>query len=135
MLESLLNSLGKVGNSIGESTREKTLGVIEDWLTIFPQLAAYDLEITSFGMGLAISPSLNVELLGSHANWSDEAIEQRLAAHKGEHAISMVLSTIKTAYRLQRKTRAELRDPLILKIKVKISPEVRVVLGQPVLED
>lgn len=135
MLDSLLNSLSKVSSSIGEGTKEKTLTIIEDWLEIFPQLAEYGLEITSFSMGLAISPSLNVELLGEHGNWSDEAIAERLANHKGEHAITTVLSAVRTAYRLQRKTKAPLRDPLILKIIVKISPEVRVVLGQPVLED
>jgi len=138
MLESLWNAtrkgLGDLSTTMSEGAKEKTLTIIEDWLEIFPQLAEYGLEITSFSMGLAISPSLNVELLGSHANWSDEAIARRLTGHKGEHAITTVLSTIRTAYRLQRQTKAPLRDPLILKITVKISPEVRVVLGQPVIE-
>ena len=47
----------------------------------------------------------------------------------------MVLSTIRTAYRLHKRTGAKLNDPLILKIIVKVPPEVKVVLGQPVLED
>jgi hypothetical protein len=47
----------------------------------------------------------------------------------------MVLSTIRTAYRLQRQTKAPLKDPLILKITVKITPEVRVVLGLPFVEE
>lgn len=139
MLESIWNAtrkgIGDLSASMSEGAKERTLEIIEDWLQIFPQLAEYGLEITSFGMGLAISPSLNVELLGEHDNWGDEAIAERLAAHKGEAAITMVLSTIRTAYRLQRQTKSDLRDPLILKISVKISPEVRVVLGQPVLED
>ena len=135
MLDALLNSLSKVSNTIGEGTKEKTLAVIEDWLKIFPQLAEYGLEITSFSLGLAISPSLNVELLGRHEDWTDERIADYLTKHKGEHAITTVFSTIRTAYRLQRKTGARLREPLILKIIVRISPEVRVVLGQPVLED
>ncbi len=124
-----------LAGSVGDGAREKTLELIEDWLEIFPQLSEYGLEITSFSMGLAISPSLNVELLGSHEDWSDEAIAERLEAHKGETSITMVLSTIRTAYRLQKKTKAPLKDPLILKVIVRISPEVRVVLGQPVLED
>ena len=130
-----LKGVNDLAGSVGEGAREKSLALIEDWLEIFPQLAEYGLEITSFSMGLAISPSLNVELLGNHDNWADEVIVERLAAHKGEHSLTMVLSTIRTAYRLQKKTKAPLRDPLILKIAVKLSPEVRVVLGQPVLED
>lgn len=138
MLESLWNAtrrgLNDLSASMSEGAKEKTLTIIEDWLKIFPQLAEYGLEITSFSMGLAISPSLNVELLGRHEDWTDAAIAQRLQAHRGETAITTVLTTVRTAYRLQRQTHAELRDPLILKIIVRISPEVRVVLGQPIVE-
>jgi hypothetical protein len=130
-----LKGMNDLAGSVGEGAREKSLALIEDWLEIFPQLAEYGLEITSFSMGLAISPSINVELLGRHEDWSDEVIAERLAEHKGEHSISTVFSTIRTAYRLQKKTQAPLRDPLILKITVRISPEVRVVLGQPILDD
>jgi len=130
-----LKGMNDIAGSVGEGARGKSLAVIEDWLGIFPQLAKYGLDITSFSMGLAISPSLNVELLGRHEDWSDEAIVKRLADHKGEHAIITVFSTIRTAYRLQKKTQAPLRDPLILKIVIKISPEVKVVLGKPILED
>lgn len=135
LLDSARRAVSGLADSVGEGARGKTNQIIEDWLHIFPQLAEYGLAITSFSMGLAISPSLNVELLGSHADWEEAAIQQRLAAHKGETAITMVLTTIRTAYRLQKQTKAELRDPLILKIIIKITPEVRVVLGQPVLED
>jgi hypothetical protein len=130
-----LKGVNDLAGTVSEGAKEKTLNLIEDWLEIFPQLAEYGLEITSFSMGLALSPSLNVELLGTHENWSDEAIAQRLEDHKGETAITMVLSTIRTAYRLQRQTKAPLKDPLILKITVKITPEVRVVLGLPFVEE
>ncbi|OAV45676.1 hypothetical protein [Lewinella sp. 4G2] len=139
MIEDIFNAvkggLGDLAGSVTDGAREKSLALIEDWLEIFPQLGEYGLEITSFSMGLALSPSLNVELLGKHEDWDDEAITERIKQHKGETSITMVLSTIRTAYRLQRKTKAPLRDPLILKIIVKVPPEVRVVLGQPVLED
>ena len=137
MLDDLMNSARKgIGNlADGLGVGERTEAIIDDWLTIFPQLAEYGLSITSFSMAIALSPSLEVELVGRHGDWSDVAIAQRLAAHRGEKAITMVITTIRTAYRMQRKTAAPLRDPLILKLTVKITPEVRVVLGQPVLED
>ena len=139
MLEEILDGARKavagLANTVGEGTREKTNQLIEDWLQIFPTLEGYGLQITSFSMALALNPSLNVELLGEHANWTEEAIQQRMAEHRGETALTMVFTAIRTAYRLQRQTRAPLRDPLILKVIVRITPEVRVVLGQPVLED
>jgi hypothetical protein len=139
MLEDILNNARKavsgLASSVGEGGREKANQLIEDWLEIFPTLASYGLEMTSFGMALAISPSLNVELVGRHEDWNDELLRERLAMHKGEAAITTVFTAIRTAYRLQRQTKAPLRDPLILKVIVRITPEVRVVLGEPVLED
>ena len=139
MLDDILQSARKavsgLASTVGEGTRERTNQLIEDWLEIFPVLGGYGLEITSFSMALALSPSLNVELLGKHGDWTEDHIRERLAAHKGDTALTMVFTAIRTAYRLQRQTKAPLRDPLILKVIVRITPEVRVVLGQPVLED
>lgn len=130
-----MKGISGLASTVGEGTREKTSKVIEDWLQIFPILEGYGLRITSFSMTLAINPSLNVELVGAHTNWTEELIAQRMKDHKGETALITVFTAIRTAYRLQRQTKAQLQDPLILKIIVRLTPEVRVVLGQPVLED
>lgn len=139
MLDDLFNNakkgLNDLASGVGGGLGEKTMAVIEDWLEIFPQLAQYGLEITSFSMSVALSPGLNVELLGRHGDWSDAAIAQRLRDHKQDKALTLVFSTIRTAYRMQRRTKAPLREPLILKITVKLTPEVRVVLGQPLLDN
>ena len=135
ILEGARKAMSGLASTVGEGTREKTNKLIQDWLEIFPILEGYGLRITSFSMTLAISPSLNVELVGAHENWTEEAIKERLKAHKGETALVTVFTAIRTAYRLQKQTKAELQDPLILKVIVRITPEVRVVLGQPVLED
>ena len=128
-------ALSGLASTVGEGTREKTSKLIEDWLEIFPILEGYGLKTTSFSMTLALNPSLNVELVGEHSNWTEAHISERMATHRGEAALTTVFTAIRTAYRLQRQTKAELRDPLILKTIVRITPEVRVVLGQPVLED
>ncbi|NJC25000.1 hypothetical protein [Neolewinella antarctica] len=135
IFDAVKDGLGDLVDTVGGGAGEKSLAIIDDWLEIFPALAQYNLELTSFSLGLAISPSLNVELVGSHADWSEENIAERLARHQGERAITMVLTTIRTAYRLHKKTQAALREPLILKVIVKVPPVVRVVLGQPILED
>ena len=47
MLNELLNSakqtIGDLATNVGGGAREHSLRLIEDWLKIFPQLAAYDL--------------------------------------------------------------------------------------------
>lgn len=123
-----------LAGTVGEGAKVKTNQLIEDWLKIFPRLEIYGLEITSFSLGLAISPSLEVELVGNHEDWTMDRLDSLLAENKGNPAMSMVLTTIKSAYRLHAKSLATLRPPLILKVSIRLSPEVRVVLGQPVLE-
>lgn len=135
ILDGARRAVAGLASTVGEGTRDKTNKLIEDWLEIFPTLETYGLRMTSFGMALAISPSLNVELVGRHEDWNEEALRERMALHKGETALTMVFTAIRTAYRLQRQTKAPLQDPLILKVIVRITPEVRVVLGEPVLED
>ncbi|WP_116127414.1 hypothetical protein [Lewinella sp. IMCC34183] len=135
ILSGARNALSGLASTVGEGTRDKTNKIIEEWMKIFPILEGYGLEITSFSMTLALNPALNVELVGKHSNWTEDLIKQRMSAHRGEAALTTVFTAIRTAYRLQRQTHAQLRDPLILKVIVRITPEVRVVLGQPILED
>lgn len=117
--------------SLGTSARDRSFEIIDEWLRIFPKLELYGLEITSFSLGVAISPSLEVELVGKHEDFTTERLEEILAENRGSTAFRLVFNTIKTAYSLHRKTYAALRDPLIVKIKVKISPEVQVFIGEP----
>ena len=139
MIDDLLTHLRTaaqgISSNVGNSAAEKTDELIGDWLTIFPQLARYGLDITSFTMGVALSPTLKVELVGSHVDWTEERIAEHMANHTDDKALTLVLTTLRTAYRFQKRTGAPLRDPLIVKIAVRLNPEVRVVLGQPVLED
>lgn len=138
MIDQIWNSIQQaaagLAGTVGENTKGKTNQLIEDWLTIFPQLEIYGLAINSFSLSLAISPSLEAELIGSHEDWSFERIEELLAKHRGQAAITMVFTAIRTAYRLHQKTLATRRDPLIVKIAIRLSPEVRVVIGEPRLE-
>ena len=139
MIDQLWSSIQQAASglagTVGENTREKTNQIIEDWLKIFPQLEIYGLSINSFSLSVAISPSLQAELVGKHDDWTFERIEELMEKHRGQTAITTVFTTIRTAYRLHQKTLANRRDPLILKISVKLSPEVRVVIGQPLLDN
>ncbi len=119
---------------LGESAKEKGYQVIEEWLQIFPQLELYKLEITSFALGVAISPSLEVELVGKHEDFSVERLQQIIAETPKNTGLSLVFNTIKMAYAMHRKTYATLRDPLVIKIRIKLSPEVRVFIGAPMLQ-
>ncbi|MDX1941870.1 MAG: hypothetical protein SFU99_15015 [Saprospiraceae bacterium] len=134
-IKELTDAVQEQASSFGESAKEKGYQIIDDWLQIFPKLELYKLEIVSFSLGVAISPSLEVDLVGKHEDFSQERLQQILTEVKGNTALTLVFNTIKTTYNLHRKTYATLRDPLIVKIKIRISPEVRVFIGSPGFND
>ncbi len=127
----LTEAVQEQASSLSESAKEKGFQVIEEWLQIFPKLELYKLEITSFALGVAISPSIEVELVGKHSDFTLERLQEILQEVRGSTSLSLVFNTIKTAYSMHRKTYAALHDPLVVKIKIKLSPEVRVFIGEP----
>lgn len=121
-------------NSLSEGAKEKTYQLIDEWLQIFPKLEIYGLQINSFGLNVGISPALEAELIGDHKKFTQERLQEILQENKSSAALTSVFTTIKTAYALHRKTYANLRDPLIVKIKVKITPEINVIIGEPLVQ-
>ena len=121
-------------SSIGEGAKERSYQLIDDWLQVFPQLELYGLEITSFALSVAISPSVEVELVSKHENFTKERLDQIIAENKGKATILSVFNTIKTTYQFHRKIYANLREPLIVKIRIRLSPEIQVFVGEPIIQ-
>ncbi|MEN0003726.1 MAG: hypothetical protein AAF798_06270 [Bacteroidota bacterium] len=125
--------LKEQASQFGEGAKEKSYQLIEEWLAVFPQLEVYGLEITSFALGVGLNPSVEVEFKGTHENFSRERLREILAENKGKAAVTSVFTTIRTAYNMHRKIYASLNDPLIVKIKVRLSPEIKVFIGEPII--
>ncbi|MCB0636136.1 MAG: hypothetical protein KDC54_05940 [Lewinella sp.] len=141
MIDKLMRTLQEVTEGVkqqagqfGADAKEKTSQIIEDWLRIFPKLDAIGLKIYSFGLGVALSPSLEVELVGKHEDFSPGHLEALLEQYKEDRAMRTVLSTISTTYKMHRRVEAELREPLIVKVRIKLSPEVKVFIGEPIIQ-
>ena len=120
--------------NIGEGAREKSYQLIEEWLQVFPKLEVYGLEITSFALSVAISPALEVELVGKHEDFTEERIQRILEDNRSSTAIVSVMNTIRTTYAFHRKIYANLEDPLVVKIRIRLSPEIKVYIGKPIIE-
>ncbi|MCB0546587.1 MAG: hypothetical protein KDD19_03310 [Phaeodactylibacter sp.] len=120
--------------NLGEGAKEKTYQLIEEWLQVFPKLEIYGLEITSFSLAVALSPALEVELKGSHEKFSKERLDEIVHEVRKSPALSSVFTTIRTTYSLHRRTYASLSDPLIVRIRIRLSPEIKVYIGKPVIE-
>lgn len=140
MIDKLKQSIQQAGdvikeqaNMLGDSAKEKAYGLIEEWVTILPRLENSGMEITSFGTSISFSPCLQVELVGAHKDFSNERLKELLEEHAESTPLKLVFSTIKTTYNLHDKSGSSIEEPLIVKIKVGLSPEISVFIGQPLI--
>ena len=118
---------------LSDSAKERGYKLIEDWIRVLPEFERLGFEVTSFAIGISISPILEVELKGRHEDFPLDRINQILEKNSTSSALSLVFNTIKTTYNLHLGAKCQLKDPLIVKIKVKIPPEIKVFLGEPII--
>jgi hypothetical protein len=115
----------------GQATMEGIMGSIEKWLEEFPKIEGYGLQIRNFGFTVAISPCLEVEMIGSRQDFPDERLNEIIAENRSTSLAGMVFSTVRTTYRLHGKVAQVPDDMLIVKIRLSISPEISVYIGRP----
>ncbi len=133
-LQEATDLIKEQASNLGEGAKERSYQLIEEWLKVFPKLEIYGLEITSFALSVALSPALEVELKGDHKDFSMERLNEIIAENRGSTAFISVFNTIRMTYTLHRKVYATLTEPLIVKIKIRLSPEIKVYIGKPLIE-
>ncbi len=125
--------LKEQASNLGDSAVEKTYNVFEQWAYVFPTLDEYGLKMQSFAISVSISPAMEVYLLGVAADFTPDKLEPIKEACKDRKLVTSVLKTIQTTYELHQKTEATLFEPIHVKITVKISPEIKVILGDAIM--
>jgi hypothetical protein len=138
MLKNIIKTLQDTGDlvkekagELNESAKEKIMSGIEDWIEILPKIKALGFETTAFGISMSISPCLNVELKGKTADFTEEKIKEYLEMFKTDKTLKLFLSVLKTTIVLHKKSKAELKEDIFVRIDVKLSPEIKVYIGQP----
>jgi hypothetical protein len=124
------NALREKAGEMGQGAVDTTVAAIEKWLEEFPKIESYGLRVSSFSFIMRLSPSLEVELKGSHANFSPERLNEIVAENKATTLAGMVFTAIRTSYRLYGKIASNPKDPLIVKIRLSLSPEISVFIGE-----
>lgn len=115
----------------GQATMESIVQRIEKGLEEFPKMESYGLRQSTFAFSVSINPSLEVELQGKNSDFPPERIAEILAENKSTSLIYMTFSAVKTAHRLRLKIAQTPEDLLIIRIRLSISPEISVHIGQP----
>lgn len=115
--------------ALGDVAKEKGYQLIEQWISIIPKLEALGLKVNFFSVGLSINPVLEIELHGQPADFPPTRIQNILAENKESTPMTLVFKTMLTAYAFHQKAKLPVITPLIVKIQVRLSPEIKVAFG------
>jgi hypothetical protein len=130
-LSQVTSTLKETITDLGDSAKEKTISLIESWLEVFPILESMGLTITNFGITLALSPAMEVELSGPPGLFDEGMLDQYKEQYDGDVRVKTVLRAIDSAKLMYQKLGKKEQDEIFLKIRVKIPPEVSVYFGRP----
>lgn len=137
-IDTLLEMAQNAGSQIrekavaaGQAAMDNTVHAIEKWLEDFPKIEAYGLQVSNFSFSVGLMPALEVELSGSHFSFPPEKLSEILTENKTGSLTWMVFNAVKTAYRLHEKIARTREEPLTVKIRLSLSPEISVFVGRP----
>lgn len=142
MFEKIKQTINTAGETIkeqatamGEAAKEKGFQIIESWISTLPKLEAYGFKTTYFSLAVSINPTLQVEMQSEVAAFPMGRVEAILAENKGGNSpVNLVFTAMKTTLLLHEKARIEPINPLTVRIAVRFSPEIRVSLGNPIID-
>lgn len=115
----------------GQEAMAKMIGAMDKWLVEFPHIESYGLEVKNFMLNMSLSPSIEMELVGTCAAFPPTRLTEIMQENKPSSLTYMIMKAIHTTYQLHDKVTQYIEDPLIIKIRISLSPEISVFLGQP----
>lgn len=130
-IQSAGDAIKEQAAAMGDAAKTKGYQIIDQWVSILPQLEAYGFEMGYFSVAVSINPTLEVEMRADPKDFPLDRIQAILDENKGSTPMHLVFSTIKTTYLLHKKSKLAFRDPLSVRITVKLSPEIKVAYGKP----
>ena len=128
---SLSDSVRESAVQLSDAAKAKGMDMLEGWVSILPALDGYGLRATSFGLAMSLNPRLDVELKGEAASFTPEYLAELLEANKDNSYLKFIFNAIKTTLSLHSGAQSQPIEPLLVKIQVKLSPEIQVYLGSP----
>lgn len=117
--------------NLSESAKEKTKQTIETWISIIPKLASHGFRLEYFSLKASINPTLTFEMHADYNEFPPERLEQLCAQWRSQTAMFLIFSAIKATLAMYQQTNQPLKNPLVVRISVKLAPEIQVSLGDP----
>ena len=119
---------------VGRLTRDKIEGLIYSWVNVFPELESHHLRVSSYGVNVGMTPSLDVELIGDPAIINEQSLPGIISDLGGNRPAVTVFRAIQKSIQWHRKMSIQTPyDRIYVKLLVSATPEIKVYLGTPVL--
>jgi 16S rRNA C967 or C1407 C5-methylase (RsmB/RsmF family) len=85
----------------------------------------------SFSFGASLNPSIDAEFKGKCIDFPIEKWEEFISLNEKNKSLTLVFNTIKSTFKMYQKIKTELPEEFYLRIRIRLSPEIRVFLGEP----
>jgi 16S rRNA C967 or C1407 C5-methylase (RsmB/RsmF family) len=131
LLDEARNKLKHEAENISSNARNHYDKVLDDWIKIIPQIEQSGLTLYSFSFGASLNPSIDAEFKGKCIDFPIEKWEEFISLNEKNKSLTLVFNTIKSTFKMYQKIKTELPEEFYLRIRIRLSPEIRVFLGEP----
>jgi 16S rRNA C967 or C1407 C5-methylase (RsmB/RsmF family) len=131
LLDEARNKLKHEAENISSNARNHYDKVLDDWIKIIPQIEQSGLTLYSFSFGASLNPSIDAEFKGKCIDFPIEKWEEFISLNEKNKSLTLVFNTIKSTFKMYQKLKTELPEEFYLRIRIRLSPEIRVFLGEP----
>ncbi|MEY3050307.1 MAG: hypothetical protein RLY31_92 [Bacteroidota bacterium] len=132
-LEQWGETLKEQAGQVGAQVKDSGYRLLEGWVLAIPKLEAYGLKTTFFSAGFSVNPTLELEFQAAAAAFPLGRVDAVLAENKDRTPVHLVFTAVKAALLLKERARTAALDPLVVRVRVRLSPEIKVSFGAPVV--
>lgn len=131
LIDQTRSAVGQQANNIGQAARQKSEALIDEWIGVLPKLQAMGFQMQYFSLEASINPTLVVEMHADYQQFPMERIQTMAEQWRDSTPMYLIFSTMKTTLALYQRTNLRLINPLVLRISLKLAPEIQVSFGKP----
>jgi 16S rRNA C967 or C1407 C5-methylase (RsmB/RsmF family) len=131
LLDDAKNNIKNQAENISASAKNQYEKMVEDWIKIIPQIEESGLHLYSFSFSASLNPSIDAELRGKCVDFPLEKWEELISLNEKNKSLSLVYNTLKSTFKMYHKIKPEMPEDFYLRLRIKLSPEIRVYIGEP----
>ena len=131
LLDDAKNNIKNQAENISASAKNQYEKMVEDWIKIIPQIEESGLQLYSFSFSASLNPSIDAEFRGKCVDFPLEKWEELISLNEKNKSLALVYNTLKSTIKMYQKIKPEMPEDFYLRLRIKLSPEIRVYIGEP----